>query len=68
MFVTGEVERAVEAQQTLKQLYPRNASGPGNLADLFQQMGQFDKAARKHGRRSRLILAGSPGSETWQQP
>ena len=42
--VTGELEKAIEAQEAYVRSYPREARGPGNLGNLYSITGQFDKA------------------------
>jgi len=42
--VTGELEKAIDAQEAYVRNYPREARGPGNLGNLYSITGQFDKA------------------------
>ena len=42
--VTGELEKAIEAQEAYARSYPREARGPGNLGNLYSITGQFEKA------------------------
>jgi serine/threonine protein kinase/predicted Zn-dependent protease len=42
--VTGEVDKAIEVQELMKQTYPRDHRGPGNLSDRYLRIGQFEKA------------------------
>ena len=42
--VTGELEKAIEAQEAYTNSYPREARGPGNLGNLYSITGQFEKA------------------------
>ncbi|HEU4768145.1 MAG TPA: serine/threonine-protein kinase, partial [Pyrinomonadaceae bacterium] len=42
--VTGELDKAIEAQEAYVRSYPREARGPGNLGNLYSITGQFDKA------------------------
>ncbi|HKR21549.1 MAG TPA: protein kinase, partial [Pyrinomonadaceae bacterium] len=42
--VTGELEKAIEAQEAYVRSYPREARGPGNLGNLYSITGQFEKA------------------------
>lgn len=42
--VTGELEKAIEAQAAYARSYPREARGPGNLGNLYSITGQFEKA------------------------
>ena len=42
--VTGELEKAIEAQAAYVRSYPREARGPGNLGNLYAATGQFEKA------------------------
>lgn len=41
--VTGEMNKAIEAQELFTQNYPRDSTGPGNLAGLYK-VGQFEKS------------------------
>ncbi len=43
-FVTGELDKAIEEQESYVQNYPREARGPGALAIYYAQTGQTDKA------------------------
>lgn len=42
--VTGELEKAIEAQEAYARKYFREARGPGNLGNLYSITGQFEKA------------------------
>lgn len=42
--VTGELEKAIEAQEAYARSYPREARGAGNLGNLYSITGQFEKA------------------------
>ena len=42
--VTGELDKAIEAQEAYVRSYPREARGPGNLGNLYSITGQFEKA------------------------
>ncbi|MBI1761091.1 MAG: hypothetical protein HYR56_06600 [Acidobacteria bacterium] len=44
LYVTGELEQMIEAQQAFIQNYPRDYTGPGNLADFYHRTGQFKPA------------------------
>jgi serine/threonine protein kinase/tetratricopeptide (TPR) repeat protein len=43
-FVTGELDKAIEAQESYAHNYPREARGPGTLAIYYAQTGQTEKA------------------------
>ena len=52
--VTGDLDRALETQDTFARLYPRDVSGPVNVTGLAASLGQTDKsveAAREALRR-----------------
>ena len=59
--VTGELDKAIEAQEAFKQNYPRDHTGPGNLANLYNISGQFEKAVPF----AREALRLNPNSEAW---
>lgn len=42
--VTGELEKAIEAQASYVRNYPREARGAGNLGNLYSITGQFEKS------------------------
>ena len=42
-YVTGEMDKAIETQELFKRSYPREHTGPGNLASLNNRIGQFEK-------------------------
>jgi eukaryotic-like serine/threonine-protein kinase len=44
-FVTGELDKQMEALELYKSTYPRDARAPNNLSDAYFRTGQFDKAA-----------------------
>ncbi|HEX6045621.1 MAG TPA: protein kinase [Pyrinomonadaceae bacterium] len=59
--VTGELEKAIEAQEAYVRSYPREARGPGNLGNLFSITGQFEKAAAATSEAQRL----NPNTTIW---
>jgi tetratricopeptide (TPR) repeat protein/tRNA A-37 threonylcarbamoyl transferase component Bud32 len=44
-FVTGDMEKGIEVLELHRRTYPRDARAPGNLADTYARVGQFEKAA-----------------------
>ena len=44
-FVTGDVEKQIEALEIYKRTYPRDARAPNNLSDTYNRTGQFEKGA-----------------------
>jgi len=42
--VTGELDKALEAQEAYVRNYPRDTRGPGNLADFYGRLGQIEKS------------------------
>ena len=42
--VTGELDKAIEAQEAYVRNYPRASRGPGNLGNLYAATGQWEKA------------------------
>jgi serine/threonine protein kinase/Flp pilus assembly protein TadD len=42
--VTGELDKAIEAQEAYVRNYPRESRGPGNLGNLYSITGQFEKS------------------------
>jgi eukaryotic-like serine/threonine-protein kinase len=59
--VTGELEKAIEAQEAYVASYPREARGPGNLGNLYAATGQFDKAVASTSEALRL----NPNTTIW---
>src|SRR5262249_26870977 len=59
--VTGEVDKAIEVQQLMKQTYPRDHRGPGNLADRYLRIAQFEKAVAEAREAQRL----NPNAVAW---
>lgn len=59
--VTGELEKAIEAQESYVRSYPRAARGPGNLGNLYSITGQFEKAVAATGEALRL----NPNTTIW---
>src|SRR5262249_17896322 len=46
-FVTGEIEKAIQAYQMWKQSYPRDFLPFSNLGDNYMRLGQWEKALRE---------------------
>ena len=59
--VTGELEKAIEAQEAYVRSYPREARGPGNLGNLYSITGQFEKAVTATNEALRL----NPNTTIW---
>jgi serine/threonine protein kinase/tetratricopeptide (TPR) repeat protein len=59
--VTGELEKAIEAQEAYVHSYPREARGPGNLGNLYSITGQFEKAVAATSEAQRL----NPNTTIW---
>ncbi len=59
--VTGELEKAIEAQEAYVRSYPREARGSGNLGNLYSITGQFEKAVAATGEALRL----NPNTTIW---
>jgi len=59
--VTGELEKAIEAQEAYVRNYPRAARGPGNLGNLYGITGQFEKALNATREAQRL----NPNTTIW---
>ncbi len=59
--VTGELEKAIEAQEAYVRSYPREARGPGNLGNLYSITGQFEKAVAATTEAQRL----NPNTTIW---
>ena len=59
--VTGELEKAIEAQEAYVRSYPREARGPGNLGNLYSITGQFEKAVAATGHALQL----NPNTTIW---
>ncbi len=59
--VTGELEKAIEAQEAYVRSYPREARGPGNLGNLYSITGQFEKAVAATNEALRL----NPNTTIW---
>jgi eukaryotic-like serine/threonine-protein kinase len=52
--VTGELEQATQAYELWAKSYPQDAIPPGNLGNIYLQLGQFDKALIKNEESLRL--------------
>ena len=59
--VTGELEKAIEAQEAYVRSYPREARGPGNLGNLYSATGQFEKSVAATSEAQRL----NPNTTIW---
>jgi eukaryotic-like serine/threonine-protein kinase len=59
--VTGELEKAIAAQESYVRSYPREARGPGNLGNLYWSTGQFEKAVTF----TREALRLNPNTTIW---
>jgi serine/threonine protein kinase/predicted Zn-dependent protease len=59
--VTGELEKAIEAQEAYARSYPREARGPGNLGNLYSITGQFEKSVAATSEAQRL----NPNTTIW---
>src|SRR6185369_5936990 len=59
--VTGELDKAIEAQEEYVRNYPREARGPGNLGNLYAITGQFEKAVTLTSEAQRL----NPNTAIW---
>jgi serine/threonine protein kinase/tetratricopeptide (TPR) repeat protein len=59
--VTGELEKAIEAQEAYVRSYPREARGPGNLGNLYSITGQFEKSFAATSEAQRL----NPNTTIW---
>ncbi len=59
--VTGELEKAIEAQEAYVRNYPRESRGSGNLGNLYSITGQFDKAVTATSEALRL----NPNTTIW---
>lgn len=59
--VTGELEKAIEAQEAYVRSYPREARGPGNLGNLYSITGQFEKAVAATSEAQRI----NPNTTIW---
>jgi tetratricopeptide (TPR) repeat protein len=43
-YVTGELEQASQVYELWAKSYPQDAIPPGNLGDIYGQLGQWEKA------------------------
>ena len=59
--MTGELEKAIEAQEAYVRSYPREARGSGNLGNLYSITGQFEKAVAATSEAQRL----NPNTTIW---
>jgi serine/threonine protein kinase/predicted Zn-dependent protease len=53
-FLTGELDKQIEVLELYKRTYPRDFRAPGNLADGYLRIGQFEKAAAEANNALRL--------------
>jgi DNA-binding winged helix-turn-helix (wHTH) protein/Tfp pilus assembly protein PilF len=44
LLVTGDLEKARQVYELWTQIYPRNSTPPNNLADIYNNLGQYDKS------------------------
>ncbi|PYS70253.1 MAG: hypothetical protein DMF69_14165, partial [Acidobacteria bacterium] len=58
---TGELDKAIEAQEAYVRSYPREARGPGNLGNLYSATGQFEKAVAATNEALRI----NPNTTIW---
>lgn len=59
--VTGELEKAIEAQESYVRSYPRESRASGNLGNLYSITGQFEKAVASTSEALRL----NPNTTIW---
>jgi serine/threonine protein kinase/tetratricopeptide (TPR) repeat protein len=59
--VTGELEKAIEAQEAYVHSYPREARGPGNLGNLYSITGRYEKSVAATTEAFRL----NPNTTIW---
>jgi serine/threonine protein kinase/Flp pilus assembly protein TadD len=57
-FVTGEVEKGIEALEIYRATYPRDERGPLNLSDRYGMLGQFERSVSE----ARAALALNPNN------
>ena len=58
---TGELEKAIEAQEAYVRNYPRESRGSGNLGNLYSITGQYEKAVTATSEAQRL----NPNTTIW---
>jgi tetratricopeptide (TPR) repeat protein len=46
-FVTGEIDKGIDALELYRATYPRDERGPLNLSDRYGTIGQFEKSVTK---------------------
>ncbi len=59
--VTGELDKAIEAQEAYTQTYPRESRGPGNLGNLYSTIGEYEKAVSATREAQRI----NPNTTIW---
>ena len=59
--VTGELDKAIEAQENYVRSYPRESRGPGNLGNLYSITGQFEKSIQATHEAQKL----NPNTTIW---
>src|SRR6185295_15936506 len=59
--VTGELDKAIEAQENYVRTYPRESRGPGNLGNLYSITGQFEKSVQATREAQKL----NPNTTIW---
>src|SRR5262249_49319470 len=47
-FVTGDLEKARQVYELWAQIYPREQVPPNNLGEIYQALGQHEKAAAEY--------------------
>src|SRR5437867_3165247 len=52
--VTGELEQASQVYELWAKSYPQDVIPPGNLGDIYHQLGQYEKALSKNQESQRL--------------
>jgi tetratricopeptide (TPR) repeat protein len=60
-FVTGELDKQMEALELYKSTYPRDARALSNLSDIYFRTGQFEKSAAEAREAVRLNPSGVVG-------
>ena len=60
-FVTGELEQASQVYELWAKSYPQDWVAPGNLGDIYNQLGQYEKSAAETQEALRLEQNGVIG-------
>jgi serine/threonine protein kinase/Flp pilus assembly protein TadD len=53
-FVTGDLEKAIQAYQLWGETYPRNYIAPNNLGVIYDSLGQFSKSLEEYSKALRM--------------